>query len=306
MTASTGSRVRAAVAAALVLPLSALGACSDSEGSSGSGAATTIRVQVSGEPEETKVYESVAAAFEKANPGKHVQVVAVPEKSDHLARLTTSFASGNPPDVFLVNFREYTQFEARGAVEAVGPRLEKAGVDLADYYEQPVEAFTYRGALQCMPQNISSLVVYVNRQVFADAGAAEPAAGWSWDDFARTAAQLTRGDVRGAGIDASLIRLAPFVWSAGGEVVDDLEQPTRLTLDEPRAREAVSDIVELVRSGAVPTEEEIAAQDLQTRFVTGKLGMLLSSRREVPALREVDGLDFDVAPVPVRDRPATI
>jgi multiple sugar transport system substrate-binding protein len=134
----------------------------------------------------------------------------------------------------------------------------------------------------------------------------EPGDDWTWDDFVRTAEQLSAGDVRGAGIDASIVRLAPFVWSAGAEVVDDPESPTRLALDEPAAKAAVRDVVELVRSGAVPTEEEVAAQDLPTRFVTGKLGMLLSSRREVPALREVVGLDFDVAPLPRRGEPVTI
>jgi multiple sugar transport system substrate-binding protein len=56
----------------------------------------------------------------------------------------------------------------------------------------------------------------------------------------------------------------------------------------------------------VPTEEEIAGQDLETRFVAGGLGMLLSSRREVPAFREVAGLDFDVAPLPTSGEPAGI
>ena len=57
--------------------------------------------------------------------------------------------------------------------------------------------------------------------------------------------------------------------------------------------------------GWCPTEEELAAQNLQTRFVTGKLGMLLSSRREVPALREVGGLEWDVASLPVIGEPAS-
>ena len=45
------------------------------------------------------------------------------------------------------------------------------------YYSKPVEAFTYRGTLQCMPQNLSSLVVYYNRDLFREGRAGRPAAG---------------------------------------------------------------------------------------------------------------------------------
>jgi multiple sugar transport system substrate-binding protein len=304
---SGSPRSSLAVAGVLAGALLGLTGCGGEERPADAGGETvSIRLQVSGEPEETKVYAALAQAYERAHRDVRVQVVEVASKGDHLARLSTSFAAGDPPDVFLVNYREYSQFVARGAVAAIEEPLAERDVDLSAYYDQPVEAFTYDGELQCMPQNISSLVVYYNRAVFADAGVPEPADDWTWDDFATTARRLTGGDVRGAGIDASIIRLAPFVWSNGGEIVDDESQPTRLTLDDDASREAVQDVVDLVREGAVPTEEELAAQDLQTRFVTGKLGMLLSSRREVPPLREVAGLDFDVAPVPRRGEPSTI
>ena len=303
MSGSTGRLAVAGVVSALV----GLAGCGGEDTPAAPGAEpVSIRVQVSGEPEETKVYAALATAYEKAHRDVRVQVVEVASKGDHLARLSTSFAAGEPPDVFLVNYREYSQFVARGAVAAIEEPLADRDVDLSAYYDEPVEAFTYDGVLQCMPQNISSLVVYYNRAVFADAGLPEPADDWTWEDFVTTARRLTDGEVRGAGIDASIIRLAPFVWSNGGEIVDDETRPTRLTLDADASREAVQDVVDLVREGLVPTEEELAAQDLPTRFVTGKLGMLLSSRREVPPLREVAGLDFDVAPVPRRGEPSTI
>lgn len=294
----------------LVLVLVALlaAACSDSPGASdeeGDGGGTThIQVQVSGEPEETAVYTSMAEQFMDANDGVHVEVVEVPEKDEHLARLATSFAGGNPPDVFLVNFREYSQFVVRGAIEPIENHLD--GVDLSAYYEPPLEAFTFDGALQCFPQNISSLVVYYNNLLFKGARLKRPKAGWTWDDFRSTAEALTEGDVRGVGIEPTVIRLAPFAWSAGGDIVDDPANPTRLDLDNDGARAALELFTSMVDEGLIPTEEEVAAQDLDTRFTTGKLGMLLSSRREVPAFREVQGLDFDVAPLPVADEPAGI
>ncbi|HEX2059091.1 MAG TPA: sugar ABC transporter substrate-binding protein [Actinomycetota bacterium] len=295
---------RAVLVAAVALAASA---CSSSP-EAGEDEVATIQLQVSGEPEETAVYSAIAEQFMEQHGDVEVEVIEIPEKDEHLARLATSFAGGDPPDVFLVNFREYSQFVVRGAVEPIEEHLD--GVDLDEYYEPPLEAFTYDGVLQCMPQNISSLVVYYNTELFRQAGLRRPKEGWTWRDFQETATAVQAaagGDVRGVGIEPTIIRLAPFAWSAGGDIVDDPEEPARLDLDNPGAREALEFFVTLVRDDqVVPTEQEVAAQDLETRFTTGKLGMLLSSRREVPAFREVQGLDFDVAPLPVADAPAGI
>ena len=258
-----------------------------------------IRLQVSGEVEELAIYETLVTAFEQDHPGIDVKLIGVADKDDHLAKLTTAFATGDPPEVFLINFREYSQYVAQGAIEPVEPFLEDAGVSLDNYFPQPIEAFTLGGELQCMPQNVSSLVVYYNRTLFKTAGLERPSNDWGWEDFRATARSLTKGQVKGLGIEPNVIRIAPFVWSNGGELVDDNDAPSRFTLDEPKARQALEYIVSLVRDDkVVPTAQEVAAQDLETRFSAGKLGMLLSSRKDTPVFREVAGLNFDVAPLP--------
>lgn len=45
-------------------------------------------------------------------------------KDDHLTRPATSFASGDPPGVFLVSFREFSQFVPRFGVRTV-PSLKR-------------------------------------------------------------------------------------------------------------------------------------------------------------------------------------
>lgn len=294
---------------ALLVPVLLVAGCGDEgdDGASGqSGDRVSITIQVSGEPDETAVYDLLLEAFEKQHPEIDGQIVPVAKKSDHITKLVTSFAGGNAPDVFLLNFREYSQFVTRTAVLPLGERLAGAGIDVADYHQPSIDAFTFDGDLQCMPQNISSLVVYWNKAVFQAAGVAPPEAGWTWNDFRRAAAALTKGDVRGIGVEPSLIRLAPFVWSAGGQVVDDEANPTHLAFDQPEAKKALSFFLGLMRDGYVPTVEEVAAQDLESRFIAGKLGMLLESRRITPGLREVRSLQWDVAPVPVDATPATV
>jgi multiple sugar transport system substrate-binding protein len=291
-----------------VLLLLVLAACNQGPaGSEGSPSSTTLRFQVSGEAEEVAVYDTLINAFETENSEITVKTTVIADKDDHLAKLATSFSGGNPPDVFLVNFREYSQFVAQQGVEPIEEPLADLGVDYADYFEQPIEAFTYDGTLQCMPQNISSLVVYYNKTLFEESRLKRPPDDWSWAEFRNYAAALTKGDVDGLGIEPSVIRAAPFVWSNGGELVDDPDSPTRFVLDEPAATEALEFIVDLVRTDrSVPTEEEVIAQDLETRFMTGKLGMLLSSRRDTPVFREVIGLDWDIAALPTAEQPAGI
>ncbi|HVF53419.1 MAG TPA: sugar ABC transporter substrate-binding protein [Actinomycetota bacterium] len=294
------------IATAISVVLATAG-CSSDGGSSGEGETAPIRFQIQGEPEEISVYRALVDTFEDEVPGIDVEVVEVSEEEDALAKLATSFAAGDAPELFIINYREFAQFAQREAIEPVGRLLEGAGISVSDYYEQPVEAFTYNDELQCLPQNISSLVVYYNTQLFKAAGVKRPQAGWTVEEFRDVALTLTKGDVHGLGIDARVIRAAPFIWSNGGELVDDPENPTRFTFDEPAAAEAVRFLIDLVQKDKViPSEEEQAGEDLETRFTTGKLGMFLGSRRDTPKFREILGLEWDVAPLPVMGKPAGI
>lgn len=301
-------RARRALAALAVSALLAVSACSgEPDAADDTPAATTparITVQVRADPEEAAVYRSLVSAYQKESGGE-VELVAV-GRADHLTRLSTAFASGDAPDVFLINYREYAPFVQRGAVAPVGPLLDKQGLDRGGYYEEPLSAFSYGGALQCMPQNISSLVVYWNRALFRQAGVAAPKADWTWAEFVATARALTTAKTKGVGIDPSITRMAPFIWSSGGAIVDNDEKPTRTTLHEPGARAALQAVVDLIGTGATPTKAQLAAQDLDEQFMTGKVAMFLSSRVEVPALREQRGLDFDVASLPVLGKPASV
>ena len=259
-----------------------------------------ITFQLFGDAEELEAYRELVAGYGRET-GREVQLIEVPDREAHLAKLVTAFGGGDPPDVFLINYRNFGGYAERRVVDPPGDRARPA-----DFFEQPVEAFTVDGELQCVPQNISSLVVYWNRALFAQAGVAPPAAGWSWSTFVETARTLASDGVEGVGIDPSITRMAPLVWSNGGTVVDDDEQPTRTTLHEPAARGALQAVLDLIATGATPSKEQVAAQGLEEQFMTGKLAMFMSSRVEVPALREQRGLDFDVAPLPVLRQPASV
>lgn len=306
-------------AAALVLLAPALACavlvagCASGDGAA-RGAGATVRFQVFGDAEELAAYRDLVAAYERASPDD-VSLIEVADRDAHLQKITTGFAAGSPPDVFLVNYRNVAGFAARGALDPAGPRLDASTALKRDaFYPEPLEAFEHRGALQCMPQNISSLVVYYNRDLFRKARLKDPRPGWTYKEFIRAARALTGpvpagNAVRtyGVGLDPSIVRLAPFVWSAGGDIVDDPDGPTSFTIDSARGREGLFAFLDLQGGERLaPFEQEIEAKGLEERFLGGELGMVLSSRREVPTFRTIEDFEWDVASFPTLREPASV
>jgi multiple sugar transport system substrate-binding protein len=292
---------RALTIAALVA-LVAL-ACSGSPGSD----SDAVQVMVFGEPEELRAYRDLIAAFAEEEPGVPVQLVEASDRTDLIARLSTSFSGGSPPDLFLLNYRFYGQFAARGVLEALEDRVDASeAFSQSDFFPQALDAFRWEGVLTCLPQNISSLVVYYNRDLLADARIPEPEDDWAWAEMVARAVELTTDEDRdgtpeqyGLGVEPSLIRLAPFVWSNGGELVDDQEDPNRLTLGSPESLQVLNEFFRLGRElHVLPSEQEREAEDDESRFMNGRLAMLLSSRRSTPTFRTITDFDWDIAPLP--------
>ncbi len=258
----------------------------------------TIRFQIFGDPAEAAAYQSVVDGIKEVQPNVTVQFEAVPNQGDHMTKLSTSFASGNPPDVWTLNYRRYGQFAAEGVIEPAGPLLAESEVLSEDmYYEEAMNAFRYQGELMCIPQNVSNLVVYYNKDLFTKAGMPFPANDWTWADFLNTAQRLTSTDAAGQKVYGVGV---PFIWSNGGDIVDNHEKPTRLTLQEPLAREAIRAFMDLqLQYKVVPNEAEEKAEDLESRFIHGRIGMYFSSRVSTPTFREsITTFDWDVAPLP--------
>ncbi len=277
----------------------------------------TVRFAFWGDPAERDAYERVVESFEAVHPEIDVVIDYTPGQSDYYRKIATDFAGRRPPDLFLMNYRQFGQYAARGALEPIAPYLAASAVISAgDYAPIAMDAFRFAGGDQtCMPQNVSSLVVYFNAGLFEANGVPLPRPGWTWDEFVAAAEALTmdtdgdgRIDVYGVAVEPVMYRMVPFVWSAGGEIVDDLDRPARLTLDTPEAIAGLETFLSLGVMGhdVVPPEAEVAAEDDGSRFMRGGAAMFLQSRREVPTLREIDGFTWDVAPLPVIGEPATV
>jgi multiple sugar transport system substrate-binding protein len=266
-----------------------------------------VSFMIFGDAAEKAAYEQLVAAFERTHQGVDVTLIHIPGQSDYRRRLAADFAAGTPADVVLLNYRRYAAFAARGALEPLGPYLQRSAlIQPSDFYPQALDPFYWQGTLACIPQNLSSLAVYYNKDLFAAAGVPLPQPSWSWDDFLSAAKRLTRDtdgdgvtDQYGLGTEVSIFRLAPFIWQNGGDLVDDAQMPTRLALDTPAALEATRWFIELQTvHRVVPDAAQEQAETSESRFLSGRTAMFLNSRRGVPTYRTITAFDWDVAPLP--------
>ncbi len=278
-------------------------------------AATPVSFMVFGSPEEYAAYQALVEAFHAAQGDVRVELRYVPDQAEYRRRLAADFSAGAAPDVMLLNYRRFATFAGQGGLAPVGPYLaDSTALDEADFYTPVIDAFRYDGQLWCIPQNVSSLVIYYNQDLFDAAGLPYPGDDWTWGDFLAAAQQLTidtDGDGRpeqyGVGIEPNLNRLAPFIWQAGGELVDDPANPTRLALDSPEALAALQWFVNLqTEHGVAPDAIAASAESSESRFQNGTLAMYFNSRRGVPTYRTISDFTWDVAPLPRGAQPASV
>jgi len=275
----------------------------------------TLRLAVYGNEASVASYDDLALAFHNNNPNVTVEIERAPDADAAFADLLVEYEAQDTPDVFLLDRRHLPALVEDRRVHPVDALLEERRVDFGDGFQRDaLLAFSELSALQCMPNDVSPLVVYFNKDllnlfslVASDEDPPNAVDGWSWEQFSAAARKMSRGRIRGVYIEPKLETLAPFIASAGGEIVDDPQSPTTLLMSDEDTRAALEQVLTLVRDPEVtPTRTELERQDAVTRFKKGKLGMILGTRALTPELRAKESLNFEVMPLPSLGRYHTI
>lgn len=308
-------RFRVVAIAASVGALALTAACSGGEPSPKPTASPTpsgptlLTFAVYGPPQVISAYTKIAADFTAEHSDIVVNVRPYSSAAEAKAALEQGIAAGDPPDAFLAPQTDVADLVARKEVRPLDELLGEREVDFGDGFQRDaLEAYSADNRLQCMPVDVSPLVVYYNTALVNLAALTEPGenpitadTGWRMDKFALAAQNaLTAGPgVRGAYVAPDLTQVAPFIWSGGGQLVDNAEEPTTLTLSDAASESALEKLLEVVRNPQLTfNAQQIAARSALQRFKAGRLGMLLGFRDLTPQLRNQQGLSFDVMPLP--------
>lgn len=268
---------------------------------------TLLSFAVYGPPQVITAYAKIAASFTAEHPDTVVNVKPYDSAGAAEAALTDELAKGDPPDIFLTSLSDLPKLIEDKTVRRVDDLLGERDVDFGDGYQRySLEAFSEDNALQCMPMDVSPMVVYYNTDLIDLSKLTPPGGtpvsaetGWSLDEFAAAARQVTKPTARGVYVAPTLEQIAPFIWSGGGSLVDHLDEPTTLTLSSGSTSSALEKLLEVVRDPQLTyNANQLARRSALQRFKTGQLGMMLGFRNLTPQLRDQQGLNFDVMPMP--------
>ncbi|UFU07276.1 ABC transporter substrate-binding protein [Ruania halotolerans] len=204
----------------------ALAACGTPSGGSGGnggdadGDATSIVWDMwAGSESDIAALEEQLAIAQEENPDLDISLQHAPW-NDYFTKLTTNLASGNVACVTSMNGQRLSGYH-----EAFLPlgeeELEIAGIDPADFTDGAMDIMSYDGTLYGVPYDVAAMLLYYNKDHFAEAGVDEPQAGWTFDDFDAT--------LEGLGADGTAfgMGMGEFQWMslpiarAGVQPVDE-------------------------------------------------------------------------------------
>jgi multiple sugar transport system substrate-binding protein len=279
-----------------------------------------LTLGVWGTDREIAAYQRVVDGYDVDNDESSVTIKAYATHDDLVAALD----GGQVPDVFLINRSDLPDLQERMLNQPIGDLLDERNVDFGDGYSRPaIEAFAGDRDLQCMPYGISPMVIYYNPDLVDFAAMAERGLdvpnvdnddltkkpSWTLEQFQAAAdyASRPRKGIGGFYVAPTLRGLAPFIYSGGGQLFNDDEDPTSLAFSSDDTRSALEKVLPLLRDPKLAlSAEQVAEKTPLQWFEEGKLGMIAGFRDLVPELRHTPGLTFDVMPMPVVDEAATV
>lgn len=283
---------------------------STTDPSPSTGAPVSLRFGISGMSSLREAYDKVARVYTNRHPEVSIELVVVEGGTSLVEEIRE-----DAPDVFVATNEEAPELVQEGLVQPVDELLGERGVEFGDDYQRlGLEAFSADQALQCMPSDVSPLVVFYNpgliqfgRLVGPGESRLTPQSGWAWEQFGRAARLMSRQGVTGTYVEPRLDTLMALARSAGADIVDDPRDVTTLTFADDATRSAVEEVLAVVRNPEItPTVEQLERLDGPRRFAQEKLGMIFGTRALVPQLRKWADFDFDVFPIPRLGRSRSI
>ena len=250
---------------------------------------TTVQFASWGSESEIKVLKPILNKFEQENPDIKIDFLHIPQ--NYFQKIHLLFASNTSPDVIFINNQYLPIYANAGVLEDLSNQDVSFSYD--EFYPESLRALSWSGKLYAVPRDVSTLLIFYNKDIFDRYNVSYPKKNWTMDEFLRTAQKLThRPDVFGISFEEEPLFYLPYLTVNGGGfesgVFENIESRSSLAFYAGLRN----------KYHVAPLKEESASATMAQMFLQEKLGMHLSGRWLVPKYREEAKFDWDVVEFP--------
>lgn len=263
----------------------------------------TVQYLGRGSAGEEEIYRTLIKDLENRYPNVKVDINwAGTGGADLIAeKMTALLAAGTPPDTFWAHSASTLDFADQKVLVDLTPYTKEKGFDLGGYYQGPVDDFRWENQLLALPRETSSLVMFYNKQLFAESGVKELTADSTWNDWLEAARKLTRdtenGRLFGTFASGGNFNMFQMIWQNGGEIMNP--QRMQALLDQPAALEAAQFIVDMrVKHRVSPMTSDYQGQSLGQFMIAGRLATNTTNQSFALDLQRANPFQWDVVAVP--------
>ena len=253
---------------------------------------------------EQDVYQKINDDLAKQLEPQGIQLVYDPAPvTGYLDKLTTEYSAGNAPDIAWIGGADSGNFTPKGVLLDLKPLADAdKSFNLGDYYDVPIKELTQGGHLWGLPRDISTLVMYYNKDMFKAKGLDDPAdlaakGQWTWDTFRKAADALTDPAKKEYGFSISSWWgvWGWFVNSGGGSLFN--ADRTACNLTDPGSIKGLQFMADLFLKDKVATPPGVEGGVGETDFHAGKVAMMPNGRWMTPSVRQ-DKFNWGVVEMP--------
>ncbi|MDR0554605.1 MAG: extracellular solute-binding protein [Treponema sp.] len=300
--------LRAALLAAPVLAFFL--ACSGSGGGK-AGDKTEFTFATWAAGQELQEFQEIVDRVNEKAQGTRINVLSVP--SDYYIKLSTLIASRKTPDFFWLTQELISRYAQLGAIADISaPFTAGDALNPGRYYEGVLASAEYQGRYYGLPWIANPLIVYLNKNLFDEAGlpCPDPLEGWTWDEFIETARRLTLVRKDGLGNDYQQYgcivdgwpNIETFIWAGGGDIIAD--NGVDITLDSEDSLKGLDILHRILHSGISPEYSKVSSLGSNNVwFEKQRAAMFMGGiqdnfEKKIAALPPEERFEIEYAPMP--------
>ncbi len=259
----------------------------------------TISVGIQQSASEEAIVRAFIDEFNKTYPNVTVNIVQL--EGNYMSALMARVRADNVPDVIWVRDEDVSYFAANDFLQNLDAYMEASNFDETQYYESMMNLgkLNQSGSQYMLPRDYNKVVVYYNKDLFAQAGITEgsdlyPSDDWTYEEFLATCKALKSGLPNGVYPVDAMLTWAPiyntYIRAYGGYIMNENGMPA---FDSAEAKAGLDAMAYLYDSKYTINP----ANKTEDLFLSSKSAMWFSTRPSISNI-EAQGLSYDVVSFP--------